>query len=131
MKKLLLISLLFLSVESEARFAKMSDDAAKSKAIGLWSSHAATAKFWYAGAGGTWVYQVGCYDPVNGFHVTGQSFTSWEGAYAAVDPDKNGTFRITATATQTDGRKTTSPAINIYACDAVFDKNHANFAVAN
>lgn len=132
MKKLILLLIvtsLFVS-QANAKFAKMSDDAAKSKAISMWGPHAAVAKFWVAGSTNTWVYQVGCYDPALQFHITGQGPTSWEAAYANVDPAKNGTFRITATATQSDGQKATSPPVDIYACDATFDKNMARFAVA-
>jgi len=133
MKKTLLLLLLvplFLSKPMDAKFAKMSDDAAKSRAIAMWGPQGAVAKFWVAGAQNTWAYQVGCFDPANGFHVTGQGLTSWEAAYANVDPAKNGTFSLFATATQTDGQKTVTPKINIYACDAIFDKNMARYAVA-
>jgi len=134
MKKTLLLLFLvplLLSRQSDAKMAKMSDEAAKSKAISMWGPHAAVSKFWVAGTANTWSYQIGCYDAANGFHVTGQGLTSWESAYANVDPKKNGTFSITAIATQADGQKGVSPTINIYACDAIFDKNMARYAVAN
>lgn len=120
-----------LALSSLAFMGRMSDDAAKSKAITYWSSHAATAKFWWSGGGGQWIYQVGCYDPTYGFHVTGQSTSSWEAAYANVDPAKNGSFVLKAvTATQSDGQKTIiNPNITFYGCDATF-KNQTQIAVA-
>lgn len=117
---LLVLPLLWTS-SSDAR-SKMSDDAAKSKAISLWGPRAAVAKFWVTGSPSTWLYQVGCVTP-DGFHVTGSGESSWESAYLNVDPTKNGPFIITATATQSDGKKATSDTVTVYGCDAVFKKS--------
>lgn len=134
MKKLrfiVVVLLLVVAWPTDAKMSRMSDDAAKSKAISMWGPQGAVSKFWVAGAANSWAYQVGCYDPVLGFHVTGEGLTSWESAYANVKSDRNGTFSIFATSRQANGGTTVTPKIHFYACDAIFDKNMARFAVAN
>lgn len=119
---LALVLLLFLALSSavDAGMATMSDASAKSKAVTLWGPHAGTAKFWHVGAASNWIFQLGCWDSTRGFLVVSQSDTSWEKAFSTVDPAHNGQFRLTATVTQTDGQRATSPAITVYACNATF-----------
>lgn len=89
------------------------------QAIKLWGPHAAIAKFRQVGAT-YWTTQVGCHDSANGFLIVGQGSNTWEDAFAKVDATRNGMFKITARATQTDGASTLSSPITLYACNAIF-----------
>jgi hypothetical protein len=95
----------------------MSDTSAMTKAKSIWGTNAAIGRYRVYGDFG-WTYQVGCILSRPGaFIIAGQSKTSWDAAFQAVDMTQNGSHILTAVATDTSGLQTVSAPVQVFVCN--------------